>query len=52
MYKSFVEKPNTEDIEKLLLEKKKEQLIKMYNLDEINQLESDSKEILKENKIN
>lgn len=44
-------KQNDDEIEKLILEKKKKQLIKLLNLDEVENLTKESQEILKENKI-
>lgn len=51
IYKSYYEKPNEEDIEKLILEKKKAQLIKMYNLEELENFEKQNNDIMKDNKI-
>lgn len=44
-------KQNDDEIEKLILEKKKKQLIKLLNLDEVENLAKESQDILKENKI-
>lgn len=44
-------KQNDEEIEKLILEKKKKQLIKLLNLEEVENLTKESQDILKENKI-
>jgi pre-mRNA-splicing factor ISY1 len=44
-------KQSDEEIEKLILEKKKKQLIKLLNLDEVDNLVKQSQEILKENKV-
>jgi pre-mRNA-splicing factor ISY1 len=44
-------KQSDEEIEKLILEKKKKQLIKLLNLDEVDNLVKESQEILKENKV-
>ena len=42
---------NDEEIEKLVLDKKKKQLIKLLNLDEIENFVQENQEILRDNKI-
>ena len=44
-------KQNEEEIEKLILEKKKKQLIKMLNLEEAENIVKETEELLKENKM-
>lgn len=51
LYNSFTIKPSEEEIEKILLEKKKNMLIDMYQLDEFEEIEKETNEILKENKV-
>jgi len=51
LHKTFAEKPREEDIEKLMLEKKKNQIIKMFNLDEIQEITNENEELLKNNEI-
>ena len=51
LYNAFATKPSEEEIEKILLEKKKNMLINMYQLDEFEELEKEASEILKENKV-
>lgn len=46
-----MEKPTEDQIEKILIEKKKAQLIKMFNLEELEEIEKTSDAILKENKL-
>jgi len=51
LYNASATKPSEEEIEKILLEKKKNMLINMYQLDEFEELEKEASEILKENKV-
>jgi hypothetical protein len=51
LHRAIQEKTNEEEVEKLILIKRKEMLIKLYNLEEIQQIENASKEILRDNKI-
>ena len=46
-----MEKPTEDQIEKILIEKKKAYLIKMFNLEEMEELERANNEIMKQNKI-
>jgi hypothetical protein len=51
LHKSYLHQPNDEEVEKLLLAKKKQQLIKLLKLDEFEDLVKENEQILKENKI-
>jgi len=46
-----MEKPSEEQIEKILIEKKKAHLIKMFNLQELEEIEKTNDEIMKQNQI-
>jgi len=46
-----MEKPTEEQIEKILIEKKKAQLLRMFNLDELEEIEKATEEVMKENRI-
>jgi len=46
-----MEKPTEDQIEKILIDKKKAHLIKMFNLEEMDEIEKANSEILKRNKI-
>jgi hypothetical protein len=46
-----MEKPTEEQIEKILMDKKKAYLIKMFNLEEMEEMEKINSEILLNNKI-
>ena len=46
-----MEKPTEEQIEKILMDKKKTYLIKMFNLEEMEEMEKINSEILLNNKI-
>lgn len=49
--KDYINKQNEEEMEKLILEKKKKQLLKLLNLEEIESLIKENEEILQDNKI-
>lgn len=51
LHKSFVNKPSDIEVEKLLLEKKKRQLIRMFDLDEFQEIVKVNEKILKHNKV-
>ena len=51
VHKAFALKPKEDDIEKFMLEKKRNQIIKMYNLDEIQEIVNENEELLKNNDI-
>ena len=51
LYNAFASKPTEEEIEKILLDKKKTMLINMYQLDEFEEIEKENVEFLKDNKI-
>lgn len=46
-----MEKPTEEQIEKILIEKKKAHLIKMFNLEELEEMSKTNDEMMKENKV-
>ena len=51
LYNAFASKPTEEEIEKILLDKKKTMLINMYQLDEFEEIEKENVEFLKDNKV-
>ncbi len=50
-FKEFMSKPQDEEMDKLILDKKKKQLLKLLDLEDIETLIKENEEILKENKV-